>query len=567
MITHSVSIAYKDIFDDYNNVDIKILLQNVPSKNALEIVAHCAAQIHTKERDNLRQIALLKLWTGRLPSQIHDIINHFLNKTQIATNVQFNFINNVSNLLLCEYIIENHNTLDPVSDLTPKQELDIFKAYLWCSQQWTDEQIPNEPLQIRDEAELAQYFIRLQFPYQELLEFKDFRMQFIKATLFFKFCEQNTTFKNYLNIFCSEHNVDSWRTYLVHILSIYIRKFEELHTPSRLKVGDEHKSVQDFLRYFSVNISDFKKSKDFIALRERPVYEIASDDFLFLNLNLLIDKLFQGVQFALFKALKKHHASYKGKLITKFDHFKSIYGEELSEKGLFYSVVKYAFENNDYNKIDGQTLKTQLNECEPDFYMRDKGKIYLMEYKDVIISAPVKHSYNFSIIWNELTKKYISNERGSPKGVTQLVNSIENIQRGSFRSVDAFDEGSVIIYPIIVFTDFVLNIAGVNYLLNKEMRSRFKEKSIPDGNVKDLVLLDLDDLVKFQDLFRSRKLKLNNCLNEYLEAKAKPPLINKLKTFTIFIHDKTHRFTDYTPKMLFKEAEELLSDESSRKTH
>lgn len=560
-ITHSVSVSYKDIFDDYDTVDIKTLLKSIPSKNALELIGHFSAQIHTKERDGRRQIELLQIWITRLPMEVHAKLNNFIARLLEKTNTKFNFINNISNLLLCEYIIENHNTLDRFSDLTAIQELELFKAYLWCTQQWTDEQVPKNEMQITNESELAQYLIRLQFPYQELMEFKDFRMQFIKAAFFFKYCEQNNVFREYLAIFCKEHSVKSWREYLVHILSVYIRKFEELRTPSLLEVSNESKAVQEFLRLFSVDIKNFKRSKDFLGLRERPIYEVEPNQFLFVNLNLVVDKLFQGVQFALFKALQKNGATYKNKAITEFPHFKSIYGEELSEKGLFCSIVKYAFENNDYKKLDGETIKPILKNGEPDFYMRDKGKIYLIEYKDVIISAPVKHSYDFNTIWTELLKKFVANENNSAKGVSQLVNVIESIQQGTFASVDSFDKDRVIIYPILVFTDFVLNISGVNYLLNKEMRRLLIEKNIPDGNVKNLVLMDLDELVKFQDLFRSKYLKLNNCLNEYIDGTGKPPLINKLNTFTMHIHDKTKGIKDYTPKMLFAEAEELLKNE------
>lgn len=566
MIRHQVSITYKEIFDDYDTVDIKALLRDVPSANALEIIAHCSAQIHTRERDDSRQVALLQLWAGRLPAETRTRLNSFMAEIRAKSNAHVNFINHVSNLLLCEHVIENHNTLPAVSNLTPGQELSLFKAYLWCSQQWTDEQIASNQTAITNEIELAQFLIRLQFPYQELMEFKDFRVQFIKATFFFRFCEQNPVFKAYLDIFCREHSVPSWREYLVHVLSIYVRKFEELRTPSRLEVGHEHEAVQDFLRFLSIDVNDFKLSKDFLGLREKPIYEIENNEFLFLNLNLLVDKLFQGVQFALFKALQKNGATYKGKPITKFDHFKSIYGEELSEKGLFYSIVRYAFEKNDYVKLDGQSLKAKLKDGEPDFYLRDNGKIYLIEYKDVIISAPVKHSYNFDTIWAELVKKFISNESNSAKGITQLVNTIESIQQGKFAAIDTFNKDEVIIYPILVFTDFVLNVSGVNYLLNLEMRRLLKERNIPDNNVKNLVLIDLDELVKFQDLFRSKALKINNCLNEYLETIAKPPMSNRLGTFTTFIHDKTKTFKDYTPKMLFTEAEELLKNEPGENT-
>jgi len=559
-ITHSVSIAYSDIFDDYEKIDIKSLLKDVPSKSALEIIGHFSAQIHTREKDSKRQIEFLKIWLGRLPNSVHKKINELIYDMLKQNNVRINFINNITNLLLSEYILNNYNSLERVPNLTPEQELNLFKAYLWCSQQWTVKQESKENQEKITLDELAALFIRIQFPYQELLEFKDFRMQFIKATFFFKFCESNEVFKEYLKIFYAEHKVSSWEEYLTLLLNIYIRKFEELRTSSITKINDDHKSVQEFVRQYCVNPVGFKMSDDFLSLREKPVYEIENNNFLFLNLNLIVDKIFQGVQFALSKALIKNGAKYKGVPIERFDHFKSIYGEELSEKGLFYSIMKYTFEKNDYVKIDGNTLKATLKNGEPDFYIRDKNKVYLFEYKDVIINAQTKHSYDFNVIHSELLKKFVTNEHGDAKGISQLVNSIVKIRQGDFNGLDNIDKDNVIIYPIVVFTDFVLNIVGVNYLLNKEMRKLMATKKIDSHNVKNLILIDLDILVKFQDLFRSKYLKINNCLNEYIEhTTIKTPEIKKLSTFNMFIHDKTANLKDYTPKLLFTEASKLLN--------
>ena len=77
-INNIVSIAYSDIFDDYEKTDIKSLLKDIPSKSALEIIGHFSAQIHSKERDSRRQIEFLKIWLGRLPNSVHKRINELI---------------------------------------------------------------------------------------------------------------------------------------------------------------------------------------------------------------------------------------------------------------------------------------------------------------------------------------------------------------------------------------------------------------------------------------------------------------------------------------------------------
>jgi hypothetical protein len=558
-----VSLGYKDLFDDYDNVNPNELIKDIPSRAALEILGYIMAQLHTQERNFKTQIAILKMWIGRLPQELVPLIEDYINQTTIKGKSQFNFANNISALLLVELLIENHNEIQIEGDLTPEQELNLFKAYLWCTQFWTDKQLKAFKGNITNIDELIELFWPFQLPILENLESKDFRFQYLKALYFFKFCENNEVFKEYLQIFLQEYQLKSWEKYLENILSLYIRKFENLKTPSILTIDSEYKEVQDFIENLCIDVSEFKKTDDFTGIRSKPIYKIDKNSYLFLNLNFFVDKLFQGVQFEFFRVLRKHQAKFNGKEIKGFDTFRSIYADQFSETGLFYKVLKYSFEKNNYKLISGEELKKDLREGEPDFYIRDKSKIYLFEYKDVIINSEVKHSYDFEKIRDEITKKMISNQKGKQKGITQLLNTIENLQAGKFFQSDKLDNiDSAIIYPIIVFTDFTFNLPGVNFYLNSEFRKLLKNSSIKNhGNIKDLTLIDLDTFIKFQDLFREKKIKFNNLLNEYSESMTKSKdFFDKLNTFNIYIHNKTREMNYNSPKQLMQEMKKMLKE-------
>ena len=80
-------------------------------------------------------------------------------------------------------------------------------------------------------------------------------------------------------------------------------------------------------------------------------------------------------------------------------------------------------------------------------------------------------------------------------------------------------------------------------------------------SIKDLTLIDIDTFLKFQDLFRSKKLKINNCLSEYhSKTKKYGSIFNSVETFNIFIHDKTIKMDYGTPRMLHEEVEKLLDE-------
>lgn len=561
----SVSIGYKDIFEDYETVDINELLKDIPTKNSLEIIGYFLAQLHTIERDTTKQIEFLRQWLGRLPVTIHQRINDFIEKISANPNADYNFLNNVSGLILVEMLIENANELTLVSDLTPEQELNLFKAYLYCSQVWIDKQLPGFKMPtVKSEEDLIKILLPTQLPFQEILEFKDFRLQFIKAIYFFKFCERDPQFQVYLEIFLKEYNLDSWHKYLLNLINLYVRKFERFKTPSVINVPDEFPDVINFLEVLSIDPKTFKKSDDFLSLREKPVCRICKNDFVFLNLNFLVDKLYQGIQFDFARVLVKHSATFKGMVIKNTVDFMSIFGNEFSETGLFYSVMDYAFEKSGYVKFSGEKIKAIIPDGEPDYYMRDKAKVYLFEFKNIFLGAGIKHSNNYDQIEAEIFKKLVTNQNNSAKGVTQLVNVIEKIRAKEFEQFDKYNFDDTIIYPIIVYVDFSFNLAGTNFILNKEFRRQLSERAIKDTHkVKNLTLIDLDTFIKFQDLYRNKTLKLNNCLNEYFEYVRNPrDIFNRISTFNNFIHNKTSKLNYDSPKMLMDEVTKMLpSDE------
>ena len=559
-LTYSVALAYKDIFNDHDSINIANLLADIPTKNGLQIVAHFLAQLHANERGIEQQIEFLRIWIGRLPAEVYPKIYEFIYELSQKPNATFNFINNVGALILISRILENWNELPPVENLTPEQELQLFKAYLYCNQEWTDKQ--KAPAAIQSAEDLTKMLLPIQMPYAEILEFKDFRFQIIKAIHFFKFCEINPIFSDFLTRFIAFYNLKSWQEYLLNLLNAYVRKFE-ISIPSVLQVGADFPEAIEWFDTMSIKKDSFQPHDDFKSIREAPIFKLSEDTFLFLNLNFLVDKIFQGVQFDFAKALLETKAEYKGKRIKDFGTFRSIYGDEFSEVGLFYKTLDYTFEKSGYTLIPGNKLKPILVDGEPDYYIRDKSKIYLFEYKDVILNSKVKHSYNYESIKEEIFTKMVENQKGSSKGVSQLVNIIKRLLTGGFEKVDRIDLANLIIYPIIVFTDFSFNLPGTNYILNEEFRSRLKTAGVMnDSNIKNCVIIDLDLLIKFQDLFRDKTLKLNNCINEYIDLTSQGMDMSKVSSFSMYLHQKTSKIEYHSPKLLMDELRQILPSDN-----
>ena len=555
------SIGYKDVFQDYETVSPSDLIEDIPSVSSLKIICHFAAQVHASDSFD-KQIDCLKTWCRRLPKEVVPLVAKFIHKATKAGG-EFNFMNSIAACILVETILENHNPLDDISDLSPKQELNLFKAYLWCNQYWTDKQTLD--VNIDTPEDLASVLITSQIPYYEVSESKDFISQTLKAVYFFKFCEEDDVFSGYLDLFLEEYGIERWQDYLDKVLGLYVTRTEP-PVPSVINIQNRSE-IRDVVSQFCIDVNEFSRSDDFKSIREKPVYKLNENSYLLLSINLLIDKLFQGIQFELFRVLKAKQEEYNEKRIKSFDQFRSIYAEQISEKGIFYRALKDAFNDNKYKSIDGQRLKKELVQGEPDFYIRDKGKIYLFEYKDVIINADVKYSFSFDTIKEEILKKMVSNEKSSPKGITQLFNSIVRIKKGDYSKVDNYKSlENCTVYPIIVFTDTAFNLPGINYLLNKEFSRLVETSDLKDKHkVKGLTLIDINTFLMFQDLFREKKLNLSTCLNEYSNytGNEKKPL-HRVDTFNSYIRSKTKGTLLEMPTRVSEELKSIIANRAEK---
>ena len=197
-IEYSVNIAYDDIYSDYATVDIKNLLKDIPTKMALTLVCHYTGQIHTQEKNPKFQISAISDWCRRFDKQTIQKIKSVINKFNAKQESNFNFINNVTSLYLIESLLENKNDLPEILDLSPEQEENLFKAYIYYSAKWTKEQEAGA-IKYKDSS-LSYMGLVMILPYSEIFEFKDFRVQFLKAVYFFKFCESNELFSGYVSV-------------------------------------------------------------------------------------------------------------------------------------------------------------------------------------------------------------------------------------------------------------------------------------------------------------------------------------------------------------------------------
>jgi hypothetical protein len=214
---NSFIISYKDIFDDYDQINIKDLLNQVSSKETIQLIAVQMAYSYKKQNDYEAQYNSFMFYAQRLPSQFKSKIEKYFERIKQTPGFGvFTFLNNYAHLILMDLVFQNYNDIKSDQEggnLTNDEYIIYFKLYLWASQKILDQQqISNALYQEYSIENHCNWIITTQLPSYEFLGIKDLSLQFIKALYFFEFCETSDTFKEYLNIFVNHYKWNHGRS-------------------------------------------------------------------------------------------------------------------------------------------------------------------------------------------------------------------------------------------------------------------------------------------------------------------------------------------------------------------
>lgn len=500
------AISFKDIFPEEEKPNISELLEGIPSCTILTIVAHFMAQIHSNEHDFSFQREILLRWLNQQNDKDRKIIVSNFDEFAKQNNNRVTLFNNISSLYFYQTLFSNFNSgLD--RDLSAEEELRFFKAYLLISESWTEEEIEHLRQKPSSDDEMIAYVLPFQMKHNEIQSYKDFRVQLLKAIYFFQFIEQDDELSPYLPDFLNQYKLSTWKEYLKHTIVPYILSLTG--DKSTVLIFDEQDKLEtDYWDCFCIDVDNYEIKADFLELRESPVFKTGDYSYLFYNYNFIIDKLFQSLQFVFSKLL------IDKQVVNTFGNFKSrYYSEKFSENHMLYKVIEHSISNQKhFISFNGEELAKHLGEKGPDYYIRVGNHILLIEFKDVLMGAEPKTSYDFSKISKEISRKLIKNEGGKAKGVGQLARFINSMPSNGY-DFDNIVSEEIHIYPLLIITDSAFSLFGINLLLEQEF-SRLLENT-PNKVIKHLGLLPLDTLLIYQDLFNENRVNFFDILKGY----------------------------------------------------
>lgn len=195
-----------------------------------------------------------------------------------------------------------------------------------------------------------------------------------------------------------------------------------------------------------------------------PFYYLLDQHPIILDFNYLA----YVVEFSLTFNFYRHTSLYKTLRFKDFKSFRGMLGKEYYEKFITGAILRALYSSKDYIVMD------DASQGYPDFSIRDTTgrSLFLLEVKSVELSLETLERLAVEefkeFINDQFASKKSETERN--KGIFQLIDSIKRLSISEALSKllpENSAKGKYEIYPIIIYTENVLDIAGVNAYINE----------------------------------------------------------------------------------------------------
>lgn len=546
--------TYQCLYPSGNEV-LKDLLRDIPSASAIEKAAYLLVRKATLTIHENEHSLFFQMFPFMDKSLVLDLSSFI---SSINPN-EYEFIDKVALHILIDNILANHN--DSKDDVTESPEIfsKFIKAYLICCDMhlFITE---NSLRHISSEEEMCQLLICEALKYNDIFFKKDYRFEMLKLYHLLQFFENNSIYSEWLKLFLDERNLKRWDHYHHFLMTHYCSSMTNPDgaTPTFLLESKTHYAYH-LINAMTVIPSGYTSDIDFVGMRFKPIYHMGGLRYVIMSLNFFVDKFFQGFLFDFAKVLINHSQTTK---ITNYSQLKKLVGDEFIEKHFFYNIMYRCFQS--YTCYNGSQLKSILTDSEPDFYMRKGNKIFLFEFKDILLDSTTKHSGDYNAIKRELYEQFVLSKfdkysgkikrHPQRKGVTQLLHTIENKLPIIITEVDRVDSTKgYLIYPIIVYTDRNLSIEGINNILSDAFDENQANCSIRDEYVlQPLTMIPLEELTLLEDYFTHNILILEDLIdlhNKYDKTVPFNKLMVRIAEQHGYQHKMSSRFREVLDKM------------------
>lgn len=500
IITYSNVVGKKAERDDF----VK-LMEGIPTLPALEFVV---------ERQNRVMFAFADIKTQK--DAIYEMRCYLTQEEQAKVDAFLGnmaapiLLMNLSGMEFSAQVLRRPNT---ESRTLSKDEIRrVYLAYLLCNEKWSSHQEKGLKL---DPDHPENMLLKVDMPLSEFKRHKDFRAALYKATQLFRFCEKNGDYWAIVSQFLADHGVNDWREYLMNLLELYFKSIG-------IKEQQLSSQMTPFEEQYAIDLSQMTNDEtlNIMWLRDHFLVKRADGTILVINNNLIIDKMYQGLKFDLFKTAKNHHLTIDGEEIKSVDKLNEKLGQDFSEEYLLYDLMEKIYSGHEVIKYKGKELQGKID-AEPDYYMRQGKQLLLIEHKDVLISEIKKQETDVSKMIDALADKICreKDDKKGRKGGPQLLHTIDGIfKRDNMQHLDSDAKKADMVYPVVTVLDSAFSSLGVALATARkfcEQAQGYDTINEKLTHVAPITIIDIDTLFILSKRLHDGELDLFSLIGEY----------------------------------------------------
>lgn len=441
--------------------------------------------------------------------EIINRINKYYSEKEIST---LNILSPLTSLRLIQLGAKFSDHEEQKSEM--QIEIDLYKIYLLLNEAYVQlHNASSDYIALKyPNIQLGLLLLNMSFSSSDLTNYihsREFYCQSVKAMFLFDFLQKTPELKEHLGIFKRKYNITSLEEYYSRIFG-FIQPTAQKEKEGFIEFTVEKENDLEFVSKISIQEYSDKDDVDFKLVRQYPLVQTGKNTYRITHPLFFTDKLYKSLYFE----FSKINENLNNGLIKNFREF---YTSNFSEKLLLYEIMKYCLKSR-YLQFTGSEIAQLGIKGAPDYYIRNGKYIFLIENKDCLIKAVVKENPVFENIETELRKKFYEKENGKGVGIKQIVGNIEKVLTIQNSYDKHYNPQKVIIYPILIVHDIVYDCPGLNHLFNNWFLAELellKEKGLEIKNVRPLIVLNIDTLIRTAEVLRLGGITLKELIELY----------------------------------------------------
>jgi len=210
------------------------------------------------------------------------------------------------------------------------------------------------------------------------------------------------------------------------------------------------------------------------SFRKYPLLRLDDDRVLILDVQFVVELLTLGVYWSI-------HDGLQGK---KREDFKELWGR-MYELYIVWLLRQFYPPASNLLFPDIQHSGGQIDA------LLDFGSfVVVMEIKSSLLTEPAKRSADKATFVADFRRKFVENEKGSPKAIKQLAAACRALLAGEIEEL-SYKKTAPVIYPVFISDEPIVETTFANAYFNEVFQ---QEAAIDDERVKSLTVISTDEI-------------------------------------------------------------------------